>query len=207
MLTAITVEWATGSHAEAVPVAAATVYLRVRRHEGFIEVTADTLSIGFRSTVIEHPDEVPDLLALVDRALVRARRHAPILAGHALDADLASMTALSATRRPGMVGVHLAWSTRSTQERGLALMVDTSQDANSVDLDTTLDRLRVNMPDSPGRCADVARTALMRCLAVGLTAAVHTSRYRWEGTFPVRHAVDQAGWDVFGNDTRPAQAG
>ncbi|HEY2673123.1 MAG TPA: hypothetical protein VGJ07_22535, partial [Rugosimonospora sp.] len=57
------------------------------------------------------------------------------------------------------------------------------------------------MPDCPACAADVARRALARCLAVGLTGAVHAGRYVCEGTFRVRDAIDRAGWDVLSAGT------
>jgi hypothetical protein len=41
----------------------------------------------------------------------------------------------------------------------------------------------------------VARAALARCLAVGLTAAC-AGRCQWEGAFPIGAAIDRAAWDV-----------
>jgi hypothetical protein len=41
---------------------------------------------------------------------------------------------------------------------------------------------------------------LSRALAIGLTAAVHAGRYRWEGTFRVTDAIDRAGWDVLATE-------
>lgn len=83
MLAAFAIDWAKPPGAGTLPVGATIVYLRVRRHGTAYDVGAGTLSVGFRATVIQNPAEVPELLALTDRALTRARRHAAILAGTA----------------------------------------------------------------------------------------------------------------------------
>ncbi len=193
MLAAFAVEWADRPDAQPLSVAAATVYLRVRKH-GALDIDPDTLSIGFRVTVIDRAADVPDLLALVDRALTRARRHAVIVAGHRLDSDLSRMAALSSVPMRGAAGVLAAWANRSNRERGIALMVDTDAEARTVGV--ALDTPLAPLPDSSACCASVARTALARCLAVGLTAAVYAGRYHWEGAFPISDAIDRAAWDV-----------
>ncbi|MCT2280772.1 hypothetical protein M3G91_24445 [Micromonospora chalcea] len=199
MLAAFAIDWAEQAPGRReAPVAAATVYLRVRRHGSTYDISGDTLQIGFRATVLDHPDEAPDLLTLTDRALTRARRHAVILAGHALDQDLARMMLLSTAPLRGAAGVAEAWAHRSTKGPGLALMIDTAAEANeaATGLDMATTPLPAPMPDSPAGCATAARAVLARALAIGLTAAVHAGRYRWEGIFPVADTIDQAAWDV-----------
>jgi hypothetical protein len=131
MLAAFAVEWADRLDAEPLPVAAATAYLRVRKHGNPYDIHPGTLSIGFRATAIDEPRDVPDLLAVVDRAFTRARRHATILAGHRLDQDLIRMTILSPVPLRGVAGVRAGWANRATRERGTALMLDTALDAAS----------------------------------------------------------------------------
>ncbi|NJP34798.1 hypothetical protein [Micromonospora thermarum] len=199
MLAAFAIDWAEqASGLREVPVAAATVYLRVRRHGSAYDISGDTLQIGFRATVLDHLAEAPNLLALTDRALTRARRHAVILAGHALGQDLTRMMLLSTTPLRGAAGVAEAWANRSAKGRGLALMIDTSVEASQTGaaLDMPTAPLPAPMPDEPASAATAARTVLARALAIGLTAAVQAGRYRWEGTFPVADAIDRAAWDV-----------
>jgi hypothetical protein len=194
MVAAFAIDWTTGHEPQ--PAAAATVYLRVRRHGRPVPVTAETLSIGFRATVIEHPGDIPGLLAVVDRALTRARRHALIVAGHALGADLARALDLSQITLRGTTGVEAAWNSRTTRQRGVALMIDTSEEAHhtSIDLELPVDAEPVPLNSTgPG---GLARTVLARCLAIGLTAAVHAGRYQLVGDFPVAEAIDRAGWDI-----------
>ena len=147
---------------------------------------------------------MPDLLALVDRALTRARRHAAILAGHNLDADLARLSHLSASRLRGVTGVHLAWSNRLQRERGTALPIDTDKETRHThpDLDTTLDPIPVRVPDDAASRAALAHATLTRCLAIALTAAVHTGRYRWHGCFSCHDAISRAGWDLLAHEIR-----
>jgi hypothetical protein len=206
MLTACTLEWAGQTDAEAVPVASSAVYLRVRRHGAGHRITDDTLSIGFRTMVIEDVADVPDLLSLTDQALTGARRLGVILAGHRLDADLTRMNTMSAVPLRGAAEVLSAWANRAVKQRGVAVMIDTASEASATGAELTmaLEPAPVRVPDCPACAADIARKALARCLAVGLTGAVHAGRYLWEGTFRVLDAVDRAGWDVLSADTDPA---
>jgi hypothetical protein len=199
MLAACTFEWTDQpAAAESVPVAASLVYLRVRRRGSTQQISDDTLSIGFRTAVIEDGTEVPDLLTMADRALTRARRHAAIMAGHWLSADLDRLNTRAAVPLRGVDGVLSAWSDRTGKQRGVAVMIDTGSEANKTgaDLGMPLQPAPEQVPDCPDCAAQVARRALTRCLAVGLTAALHTSRYAWEGTFRVPEAIERAGWDV-----------
>jgi len=207
MLAAFAVDWAPSPDADDLaPVAGAAVYLRVRRHGTAYDISGDTLSIGFRATVLDDPAEVPPLLAVLDRALIRARRHAAILAGHDFGRDLARMQDLSPTPLRGAAGVAEAWADRSTKGRGLAVMIDTADEAagTGAALDIATAGAPVPMVDGPTGAATAARAVLARALAIGLTAAVHAGRYRWEGTFPVAEAIDRAAWDVLSTDPTPA---
>ena len=170
----------------------------MRRRGSSYQVSDDTLSIGFRTTVIEDRAEVPDLLTLADRALTRARRHAAIMAGHWLRADLARLKALSTVPLRGVDGVLSAWVDQTEKQRGVAVMIDTGSEAHKTgaDLGVSLEPVSARVPDCFGCAAEVARLALARCLAVGLTAALQASRYTWEGTFRVAEAIERAGWDV-----------
>lgn len=209
ILAAFAVEWAARRDERPVPVGVAAVCLRVRRHGPAQLVDAGNLSIGFRATVIENTTEVPNLLALLDRALTRARRHATILAGHHLDSDLNRMTGLCTVPLRGVAGVLTGWANRDTRERGMALMVDTDVEARplAAHLDVPLDPLPVPLPDTPTCCAAVAQTVLTRGLAIGLTAAVYAGRYQWEGTFPLSDVIDREAWDILGQERQDHAAG
>src|SRR5690606_6758479 len=108
------------------------------------------------------------------------------------------MAELSPAPLRGVAGVLAAWTDRSVRERGIALMVDTAAEARDtgVALNMPLEPRAVAARAEQTCCAAVARTGLARCLAIGLTAAVHAGRYRWEGTFRVTEAVDRAAWDL-----------
>jgi hypothetical protein len=180
--------------ADAVPVAAATVYLRTHRTQ-VMEVRADTLNIGFRATAAEDPGDEASLLDLVDRALVRGRRHATVLAGHDLGRDLARLRRPGHRRLPGVTGVAEAWGDRKAGQRGMAAMIDTQEDVedDGVLVDTTLQPVPRAV-----RCGELdllAASSLVRCIAIGLVAARRVGVYRWEGCFAARHAAENAAWD------------
>lgn len=200
MLTACTLEWTVGADGGTLPVASSFVYLRVRKHGTAHAISEGTLSIGFRAVVIDDPGQVPDMLTVTERELSGARRLGAILAGHALSRDLKRMTALSGTPLRGAIEVQAAWTHRDVKQRGTAIMIDTAVEAaeTGTRLGMPTDPAPARMPDCPACVGDVARRALARCLAVGLTAASHTQRYTWEGTFRVADAIECAGWDVLG---------
>ncbi|GAA2471471.1 hypothetical protein Ahu01nite_078840 [Winogradskya humida] len=211
MLAACTFDWTPGQDGPPRPVAVSLVYLRIRRRGSSYQVSDDTLSIGFYTTVIDDAAEVPRLLTVADRALTRARRHAAIVAGHQLGADLARINALAEVPLRGVDGMRAAWNDQEKQ-RGLAVIVDTGTEAGmtGADLGTPLEPTPMQIPECRHCAGEVARRALARCLAVGLTAALHTSRYTWEGTFRVPDAIERAGWDVLsspGEDGCPAATG
>jgi hypothetical protein len=169
MLAAFAVEWADRPDAEPLPVGAATVYLRVRKHGTALHICPGTLSIGFRASIIDRAADVPDLLALVDRALTRARRHAVIVAGHRLDGDLRRLAALSSVPMRGAAGVLAAWANRGNRERGVALMVDTDMEARTVRaaLDMPLYPQPVSRSDKPEIHARLHQIGQLARLPIG----------------------------------------
>jgi hypothetical protein len=202
MLAAFALGWTT-PFAAAVPVAAATVYLRIRRLGTAYHVTENSMAFGFRIAVIESLAELSDLIRLFDRGLTRSRRHAAILAGHRLGDDLTRLAALSTVPLRGVAGVSAGWTYRSVKDRGIALMVDTSVEGNNsgAELDTLLEPpVAAPVPHTRACGAELARTALARSLAIALTAAIHTGRYKWDGTFRVDKAIDQSAWDILAVD-------
>jgi hypothetical protein len=198
MLAACTIEWTEATRDDPTPIAATMVYLRVRKHGSAHHITADTLSIGFRTMVIEQAAEVSDLLAVTDEQLTGARRLGVILAGHHLIRDLTRMNHLAIRPLRGVAEVSSAWAEREVRRRGIAAMVDTAADVGDLptQLDMAVETVPVETPTCPACAAKVARYALARCLAVALTAAVYSGRYTWEDTFPVNRAVDAAAWDI-----------
>lgn len=205
MLSAYTIEWTGQPDAGALPVASTMVYLRVRRHGEAQLVTDETLSIGFRILVIGDPSEVPNLLAVTDQQLSGARRLGAILAGHHLDSELDRMNALSETPLRGAAEVLSAWANRAVKQRGMATMIDTAVEAAATGAKLGLLTVPVSasVPDCPACAAKIARCGLARCLAVGLTATVHTGRYTWQ-SFHLADAIDRAAWDVLAIDNDAA---
>ena len=208
--TAVALDWddeTESANPRRLPIAAATVYLRIRRHGTPLEIHPDTLDVGFRVSVVDTPAEVADLIALVDRALTRARRHAVILAGHRLDHDLTRLAAIATVPLRGAAEVLAAWANRTVTERGMALMVDTDiEAAASADLATASDSLSPSRPDDDVWRADAARRVLTRCLAIGLTTAAHTGRYHWPASMPIDPIIDRIGWDLLPVTTSPGCA-
>ena len=198
ILAALAFDWAPASDGEPVPAAVATVYLRIRRDGTTLEVTDETLAIGFRVTTIESLAEVQALLQLTDRAVTRARRHAAVLAGHRFEDELAQLAALSSDSLRGIAGVRSEWPGRSAKVGGIAQMVDTGFEAADAP-----GALHIPLLGDAGEGGDASQNAmapvhstLTRCLAVGMAAAAHLARYRWDGTFRTGHAIERAGWDV-----------
>ena len=78
--------------------------------------------------------------------------------------------------------------------------MDTDKEArdSQADLDVTLDPLPVRTAGGVASCvalgqATLAHATPARCLAIGLTAARQTGRYRWDATFGVQEAIRRAG--------------
>jgi hypothetical protein len=176
-----------------VAVAATAVYLRMQRNQ-ILDVRSDTLNLGFRATVAEDAADEADLLELIDRALVRGRRHAFVLAGHGLGRDLARLPAPGDRRLPGVIAVAEAWAGRRERQRGMATMIDTQEDvdAAAAPVDVALRPVPRQGIGEPGM---IAACSLTRCIAIGLKAAANIGAYRWDGCFPVRRAAEAAAWD------------
>ena len=208
LLTAVAVDWT--YIPETVPVSVSVVYLRVRPATT-LHVDEKSLTIGFHTTAIESGHETDTQLAHLDKVLVGARRHATILAGHRLQDDLTQVLKLTDWRLPGVQGVSEAWTDRHAKGRGIAHMLDTCLDvpeSERPELDVSLDPLTIV---DDGRmdydlAAVIAVRSLARCLAIGLTAAVHTGRFRWDGAFSAQAVIANAAWDVFNMAACPATA-
>jgi len=199
LLTAVAVDWTYTP--ETVPVSVSVVYLRVRPATK-LDVDERSLTIGFHTTAIEAGHETQVQLAHLDKVLIGARRHATILASHRFQDDLTQALKLTDHRLPGVQGVSEAWTDRQAKGRGIAHMVDTCldvPDSERPELHVSLDPLLIVDDGQMGYdlAAVIAVRSLARCLAIGLTAAVHTGRFRWTGTFSAQSAVAENAWDVF----------
>ena len=201
MLMALGFSWKTGHSAEPILVAAATVYLRVRRDGKPLAVTDTTLAIGFRITAVETSADLQPLLGLVDRAISRGRRHAAIVAGHDLEQELARLGDLSSEALRGVDGLRTAWTARSDKQAGIARMVDTAVDVSPSTVSVQLSDDVAKRPSVP------FRDLLAQSLATGLASAAYLDRYRWDGTFRAPQALDRAGWDLLSGVPAERSAG
>jgi len=199
LVAAVTFVWASAADGGRMPTGTAVSYLHVRR-TGTLHIGDTGYSFGFRATVVDDQAEVPELVTLSDRALVRARRHAVVLAGHDLDRDLERLPGWSQQRLAGVTGVREAWGDRMVKGRGLAQMFDTQLDRTDVAvcLDPPLDQ--DNAPtDGLG--------LVERSLAIGLAAACRLGLLAWGGSFRVREAVAEAAWDLVDQADQAATEG
>jgi hypothetical protein len=198
LVTAVTFAWAM-TNGGPVPIGTAVSYLHVRR-TGMLTISDVGYSFGFRVTLADDQVEVPELVALADRALVRARRQAVVLAGHDLDRDLERLAIWSPQRLAGVTGVHDAWRDRAAKGRGLAQMFDTRYDRTEVTawLDQPLNR-QDGLPDG--------HDLLAQALSIGLTAACRLGLLCWSGSFRARETISYAAWDLVDQTDQAASKG
>lgn len=201
MIAAFTVDWT----AQDLPAAAAAAYLRVKR-AGTVEVSPVTMNPGLVAVAAEEQADPLRIVGWLDRGLVRARRHATVLAGHNLADTLTAASTLVDKPLAGLTGVAASWAVRGNKERGTARMIDT---ASSLDdpqafaqrLSAPLRRATPAVwPQTAETQTDAALSCLVRCLAVGLAAAWQVEAYRWDlsgGPLSVERAVAHAAWDTF----------
>jgi hypothetical protein len=198
LICAVAFAWADTGDARQALTGTAVSYLHVRR-TGALTITLSGYAFGFRATVVEHEDEVEELVALADRALVRARRHAAVLAANDLERDLDGLASWSSQRLAGVLGTRNAWHDRTAKGRGMAQMFDTKHDRTDV-------VAALDPPIASQRRQD-ARGLIERTLAIGLTAGRRLELLDWDGTFRVRDAVAEAAWDVVDQPVRTTSRG
>lgn len=173
-----------------------TVYLSVTPARP-LTVTPATLPFGFRVTVASGSADAEELIDILDRALVRAHRHAAVLTGRSLGAELGHLLTLTDRRRPGLLAVRRASAAAKT--RGTARIVDAcgQPDENRFDI-------APYTPPAPNDGpATLATQALRRCLAIALTAASERRLMSWQDTFMTSDAVACAAWDVLAPEAAP----
>jgi hypothetical protein len=192
--------WTDSPDGGQMPVGTAVTYLHARR-TGTLTISDNGYAFGFRATLADGLSDVPELVALADRTLVRARRHAVVLAGHGLDGDIAGLPNWSPHRLAGVTGVREAWKDRAVQGRGLARMFDTMYDCTEVAarLDPPFTAQDAGSPDG--------LDLLAQSLGVGLTAACRLGLLGWHGSFRVRQAVADAAWDLVDQTAKSAVKG
>jgi len=149
------------------PAGLAVVHLRVHPTRT-LPVTPETVTVGLRVLSVERLQDAPSLLDAVDRTLLAARRHAVILAAHALTASLDALSAYAATLHPrpptpALVALGAEWRARETARRGAARFYDTATDTLAVAGRVAVEN--EGMAASPGDLRDL-------CAAHGVDLAV-----------------------------------
>jgi hypothetical protein len=204
MVAAFAVDWATDGR----PAAAAVAYLRGKR-AGTVEVSAATLNPGFVAVVPETDGDVGAIADWFDRALVRARVKAHLLAGHDLQDTLTPMKKLVDVPMAGVTGVANCWADRPATARTakVARMLDTALDLPdpleaAARLGTTIlgPVEPIIWPRGTHEQSHTAFRCAARALAIGLAAARHTGSYRWADELNVPTALAHAAWDIFDLD-------
>jgi hypothetical protein len=190
LIAAFALEWNQAAGTDDALVGVAVSYLSAPR-TGVRFIEAGQSSFGFHVAATDQPAELPQLLAILDRALVRARRQAVVLAGDRLGDDLAKLIGSASQGWPGVRGVLEAWQARERKGRGLARMFDIAHDRT--DLDAAL--LVPDMAAVPSR-DDTMFSLLLRSLSIGLISASRLDLVSWHGTFRLDEAVRTAAWDV-----------
>ena len=184
-----------------VPGAVAVVYLPLHRTR-VVTVTEQTLTFGFRAVSTGDPAEMPGLAATADLDLMQARRHAAILAGHLLAADLAWLRQADgrATWR-GLAAVEDEWAERG-QAAGRAAMFDCQLDLpGNPSIEQACGNSGIVSHGAARSSADwpadrkAAALALERALVIALLCARHNGRYAWAGMLPAGHVIAAATWD------------
>jgi len=199
--------------AVAVPAAVAMAYLPLHR-TGVTEVTEGTVSFGFRAAAAEDGDGdcLAELVALADLDMMQARRHAAILAGHALAAGLRGLRqAAPGLVTRGLAGVEAGWADRSARRRGEAVLCDISADLGGAHDMTGLCR-DAGIDGSPACLAgpdarrqpgsgepaeSLAAAAAERALVIALACARGTGRYSWTGHLSTARIMTGTAWDLF----------
>jgi hypothetical protein len=182
--------------------AVAIVYLPLHRTQA-ISVTEQTLTFGFRAASVDDAAEAPGLAAVADLDLMQARRHAAVLAGHLLAADLAALRqAGDAAALRGLAAVEHEWAARG-QATGRAATFDCGLDLPGCPpLELACQQAGIVIgsggswsgADRPaGRQA--AASAVERALMIALVCARHQGRYDWTGTLSIAQVMAAATWD------------
>jgi hypothetical protein len=101
------------------------------------------------------------------------------------------------------------WTDRQTKGCGKAHLVDTHYDVAADEqpkLDVSTAPLTIFDDGRPRHnvAAVIAVRSLVRCLAIGLTAAVHMRRFHWKGTLSGQAVIAHAAPGLFGKAVHPA---
>jgi hypothetical protein len=186
------------------PVTYAVVYLPLHRTRA-VTVTEETVAFGFWATSIEDGNEMHDLAAAADLDLMQARRHAAILAGHALLTEISALGTAGTAALRGLAAVGSAWADRAGSVRGMAVMIDIAEDLPGVrGLAGACEQARI-LSCTGGPCScwqgeqaglePEAGPAVGRTLAIALVCARYLDRYDWDGTLDIRRIMAAHAWD------------
>jgi len=191
---------------ETAPTAASIAYLPLHRTRA-ITVTEDTISFGFRAASTADNGNIHEIARVADLDLMQARRHATVLAGHALAGSLRALRdAAPALTARGLAAVEAAWADCQTHARGTATTIDISDGQGLHAICRS-----AGIALSPARTAcgstsadpaepaaeEQAETAAEHALAIVLACARRLNRYQWEGTLRTAYIMAAAAWDLF----------
>ncbi|MFF0577604.1 hypothetical protein [Streptosporangium saharense] len=214
MLAAFAVQWVNDGD-QALLVSAAMVYLRLHRTHP-VALDPATIQFGFRCVVPEHTDETGQLITTADLDLLQARRHAAVLTGHSLLADLHRLAKASALLRRGISAVEADWTQRRTTQRNLAQMIDTADTKLAGDdllhrclwariephtaphcLALPIAFVSKHQQGDPDAQEWLALATVEKALIVALTASRLADRCRWVGRTDISQLLAATAWDAF----------
>jgi hypothetical protein len=190
--------WPAVAGGRAVPLTTAIVYLPLDRSRP-VAVTGQTLAFGFRAVSASDTAELPGVAAVADLDLMQARRHASILTGYHLGADLAALQrADGVTACRGLAAVAGDWGDRS-HAPGRADLFDCDLDlAGDLPLGQACQQAGIS-PMRTGTAPHEGRhpvtLAVERALALALLCAKHQGRYEWTGTLDTEAVMAASAWD------------
>lgn len=216
LLAAVAVQWIDDGD-RAVPVAASVVYLKLHRTRLTV-FDGTAVAFGFRALVIERPDDVEDLVEIINLDLLQARRHAAILAGHSLADDLYGLAAASKVTPRGITAVEQVWHDRDVPHRAVAQRIDTAHDGATADAD--LRQVCINAGIAPGTAAcglalqsvindhytrlDQGQTvewfgaaATEKALIIAMVAGQTAGRCIWSAPADIGASLTVHAWDSF----------
>jgi hypothetical protein len=200
--------WPDANSGQAMPVAAAVVYLPLHRTRP-LTVTARTLTFGFRAAHASAPAEIPGMAAIADLDLMQARRHAAVLTGYHLARDLAALQqADCATTRRGLAAVASDWDGRGSAA-GRAALFDCGLDLpGGMSLEQACQQAGINPLRAGARPENAHPVTLTveRALAIALCCARHQGRYQWAGTLDTEAVMTAGAWDCLPRPEAPAPA-
>jgi|SRR5450755_482528 hypothetical protein len=178
---------------------AAIVYLPLHRTKA-LTVTGQIMTFGFRAASIIREADAGALAVLADLDLIQARRHAAILTGCMLGAEVADLQMAAEVTLRGLAAVQAEWSGRHAAARGKASMFDCPADLpGRPSLDDACQQ--AHLAGRSGHQAAIldeavtAAAAVERALVMALICARHLGRYNWDGTLDIQEIMTASTWD------------